>query len=87
MTGGQPDAIRWARSSSCPGGECVEVTSIAGRVAVRASGRPGNIITFPASRWQDFVNGVKNGELGNDRLAELSGWLSNSAAPVIPVTA
>ena len=43
---------------------------MAGRVAVRASGRPGNIITFPASRWRDFVNGVKNGELGNDRLAE-----------------
>lgn len=70
MTGGQPGASQWARSSSCPGGECVEVTSIAGQVAVRASGRPGNIITFQASHWQDFVNGVKNGELGNDRLAE-----------------
>jgi hypothetical protein len=70
VTGGQPDAGQWRRSSSCPGGECVEVAPIAGRVAVRASGHPGNIIMFPASHWQDFVAGVKHGDFGNDRLAE-----------------
>ena len=69
MTGGRSDG-EWRHSSSCQGGACVEVASLDGRIAVRDSECPENVIIFSASSWRDFVAGVENGEFGYDLLTE-----------------
>jgi len=70
VTGGRSDGIEWRHSSSCNGGTCVEVASLDGRIGVRDSESPANVITFSASSWRDFLAGVENGEFGYEFLTE-----------------
>jgi hypothetical protein len=70
VTRGGSGAIEWGHSSFCNGGACVEVRPLGERVEVRDSENPGNIISFSASNWRDFVAGIKNDEFGNSGLTE-----------------
>ncbi|WP_399087164.1 DUF397 domain-containing protein [Streptomyces sp. BBFR2] len=62
-------AAVWHKSSySGPsGGDCVEVADgLPGIVPVRDSKRPqGPALTFQATSWNQFVNGVNGGTFGN----------------------
>ncbi|MHC5906198.1 DUF397 domain-containing protein [Streptomyces sp. S6] len=51
----------WVKSSYSGGnGECVEVRSPSGALAVRDSKLPGGAdLTFPADMWTAFVESVK----------------------------
>jgi Domain of unknown function (DUF397) len=64
VTAEGPDALIWRHSSFCNGGSCVEIAIQGDVVAVRAAGRPDDrILIFPAGSWQEFVAGIKNGNL------------------------
>jgi hypothetical protein len=59
---------RTSSHSSDNGGECVAVADLAETIAVRDSKHPdGGILEFPRSRWRDFIDGVKSGELPPSR--------------------
>jgi hypothetical protein len=52
----------WRKStySSGQGGECVEVASTPGRVAVRdTTNRDGETLAFTVTTWQAFVTALK----------------------------
>jgi Domain of unknown function (DUF397) len=53
---------RWRKSSRSIGdGECVEVTSTSGRVAVRDSKNLGKeMLVFPVSQWRLFIEQYKH---------------------------
>jgi Domain of unknown function (DUF397) len=55
--------VRWHRSSySSANGQCVEVASVAGAIAVRDSKNPGGPeLIFTRQAWVAFVEGVKAG--------------------------
>ena len=67
MTADHPDAsgAQWRKSSySANGGNCVEVTSLPGVVAVRDSKNPdGPRLGVTGSAWSAFVAGIRHGEL------------------------
>ena len=55
--------IRWRRSSFCITGDCVEVMAGEDLVRVRDSKDAWSaVLTFTASEWGAFVQGVRNGE-------------------------
>ncbi|SCG68530.1 DUF397 domain-containing protein [Micromonospora halophytica] len=51
---------QWRTSTRSVGnGNCVEVATVDGRVAVRDSkDRPGPVLVFPAPAWAAFVTGI-----------------------------
>ena len=54
----------WRKSSytTANGGECVELASVSGTVAVRDSKDPdGPALVFTAAEWEAFIGGVKTG--------------------------
>ncbi|XVV10360.1 DUF397 domain-containing protein [Actinoplanes sp. CA-131856] len=56
----------WLRSSRCVGeAHCVELSVInsGDQVALRNSKTPDTVLTFDADEWQNFVDGLKSGEL------------------------
>jgi Domain of unknown function (DUF397) len=60
------DTLVWTRSLSCTGGNCVQVASVAGMVAIRDSKDPGGpILTYSAQEWTAFTEGVKNGDFND----------------------
>jgi hypothetical protein len=64
----QPIALTstWRRARSCNLGNCVEVATTAGGVAVRDSKNPdGGALLFTASEWQSFIDAAKGGEFDN----------------------
>ena len=58
--------LTWIKSwcsGSEGGGQCIEVASLAGGIAVRDSKDPsGPILRFSADEWRTFLDGVKAGE-------------------------
>ncbi|TDB71350.1 DUF397 domain-containing protein [Micromonospora sp. KC723] len=50
----------WRTSTRSTGnGNCVEVATVAARVAVRDSkDRPGPVLVFPEAAWAAFVTGI-----------------------------
>jgi hypothetical protein len=67
MTADHPDAsgAQWRKSSySANGGNCVEVASLPGVVAVRDSKNPdGPRLAVTGNAWSAFVAGIRHGEL------------------------
>ncbi|MDG4798655.1 DUF397 domain-containing protein [Micromonospora sp. WMMD1082] len=57
MTALDLSRAKWRTSTRSVGnGNCVEVATVDGRVAVRDSkDRPGPVLTFPPSAWNAFV--------------------------------
>ncbi len=56
---------RWRKSSYSGngGGNCVEVASLAGGIAIRDSKDPdGPKLIFTPAEWEAFTAGVRNGE-------------------------
>jgi hypothetical protein len=59
-----PAESAWRRSRSCVGeSHCAEVAMIDSGVSLRNSTSPGTILTFGRTEWQNFVDGLKAGEL------------------------
>ena len=53
----------WRKSSRSHTNGCVEVAHADGRVVVRDSKDPtGPVLTFNATEWQAFLDGVRNDE-------------------------
>jgi hypothetical protein len=52
----------WRRARACAATECVEVTALAGEVAVRGSRIPDVVLTFTNPEWGAFLRGVKAGD-------------------------
>jgi hypothetical protein len=60
----RPDVPIWRHSSFCNGGTCLEIAVQGGVIAVRDSRNPeGPVLRFSAERWQEFVGGIKSGQL------------------------
>ncbi|MBL6279461.1 DUF397 domain-containing protein [Micromonospora fiedleri] len=60
MTALDPSRAKWRTSTRSVGnGNCVEVATLDGHVAVRDSkDRGGPVLTFPPSAWTSFVGGL-----------------------------
>jgi hypothetical protein len=51
---------RWRHSSHCNGGACIEVTQVAGRIAIRDSGCTDQaVVSCSLAAWQDFVKRIR----------------------------
>ena len=61
----QKPAPIWHRSRYCPqcDGQCVEVASMDGKVALRDSKDPGGpVLTFTVGEFDTFLEGVRSGD-------------------------
>ena len=58
------DVSTWLTSSACTSGNCVQVRPMDGgeTVAVRDSKRPDTVLFYSAREWNDFLDGVANGD-------------------------
>ncbi len=57
------NALQWRKATKSSTGNCVEVASVEGRIAVRNSRRPdGELIIYSIAEFDAFVDGVKKGE-------------------------
>ncbi len=57
------ESADWRKSTFSGGGNCVEVASVDGRIAVRDSkDRLGPILTFSSAEWEAFIKGIMNGQ-------------------------
>ncbi|GIF74144.1 DUF397 domain-containing protein [Asanoa siamensis] len=55
--------LTWRKSSQSLNGDCVEVASLPGAVAVRDSKNPdGAILRFSRSEWRAFLEAATGGE-------------------------
>jgi hypothetical protein len=59
------ERMPWRKSShSLANGDCVEIAELGHSVAVRNSRYPaGPVLQFPAERWREFIESIKNDEL------------------------
>ena len=62
--GPELSGLSWRKAQlSINNGECVELASVHGQVAVRDSKKPdGPILLYTAAEWHAFLDGAKNGE-------------------------
>lgn len=61
------DSRNWRKSSYSMGGngDCIEVSSAAGKVMVRDSkDRSGPLLAYPASTWREFLAEARERMLG-----------------------
>ena len=64
--------LAWLKAeSSSHNGQCVEIASTAGKVAIRDSKDPdGPILVYTPAEFRAFLDGARNGEF--DRFAQFS---------------
>jgi Domain of unknown function (DUF397) len=54
---------KWTRSSSCGGGNCVEVAEVSGRILIRDAKNPdAGMLSFTSAEWDAFTRAVKRDE-------------------------
>lgn len=63
----EADRLNWRKSAySVNNGNCTEVASTAGIVAVRDSQDPDTLVLcYPANSWSSFLNSVRAGHFGS----------------------
>lgn len=64
MSSPERESLAWLKArSSTANGQCVEVASAAGGIAVRDSKDPdGPILIYTTSEFRAFLDGARNGE-------------------------
>jgi hypothetical protein len=60
----QPESV-WRRPSYCQGGECAEIASLNGMVALRSSNAPDSVVRYSADEWRALVQAIKAGEFAD----------------------
>lgn len=61
------------RRARCDFGQCVEVATVSGAVAIRDSKNPdGPVLTYTAPAWQSLLAAVKAGT-GHERVSDMPG--------------
>lgn len=74
ISGTRSQLLDWRKASRCQGnGDCVEVASTSGQVAVRDStNKDGPILMYSANAWRSFLDITKRGAYDLPRL-----WLQS----------
>jgi Domain of unknown function (DUF397) len=70
-------SLSWLKAqSSTVNGQCIEVASTAGRIAIRDSKDPdGPILLYTPAEFRAFLDGARNGEFDSlIRLFRLNSW-------------
>ena len=64
LTASDREGLAWLKAdSSTANGQCVEIASAAGHIAIRDSKDPdGPILVYTTSEFRAFVDGARNGE-------------------------
>jgi hypothetical protein len=52
----------WRKPSFCQGGECPEIATIDGMIALRSSADPGSVIRYTSEEWRALVRAIEAGE-------------------------
>ncbi len=52
----------WKRLGRCESSNCPEVSFAGGRVLLRSSHRPAEVVTFTAAEWETLTAAVRDGE-------------------------
>jgi hypothetical protein len=60
--GARPQEPGWRKPSFCQGGECPEIATIHGMIALRSSADPDSIIRYASQEWRALVRAIKAGE-------------------------
>jgi hypothetical protein len=56
--------LAWRKSTFCQSGECAEVATDDGEIALRSTRAPEEVVRFTVPEWQALVAGIKAGEFG-----------------------
>ncbi|MCM2426838.1 DUF397 domain-containing protein [Streptomyces sp. RKAG337] len=59
--------LAWQKSTFSGGGtsgECIEVAGTTGRIHLRESDRPSEVLTTTPAHWAAFLRAIKAGEAG-----------------------
>jgi hypothetical protein len=64
LSASQRDGLAWLKAhSSTANGQCVEIASAAGNIAIRDSKDPdGPMLVYTTSEFRAFLDGARNGE-------------------------
>jgi hypothetical protein len=54
--------MAWRRPSYCSSGECAEIATLDGMIAVRSSMAPSTVVRYTADEWKALVIAIKAGE-------------------------
>jgi hypothetical protein len=58
-------SLDWIKASLCQNGECLEIASDTGTVAMRTSTRPDLVLRFSPEEFGAFLREVKAGRYGS----------------------
>lgn len=60
----QPEAT-WRRPSYCHGGECAEIARLDGRIALRSSIAPDDVVHYTNEEWRALAQAIRAGEFAD----------------------
>jgi hypothetical protein len=63
--GARPQELGWRKPSYCQGGECPEIATIEGLIALRSSSEPDSVIRYSKEEWRALVQAIKAGEFAD----------------------
>lgn len=62
--GWSPEPV-WRRSRYCQAGECAEIATLDGMIALRNSTAPGSVVRYTPEEWLALVQGIRAGEFAD----------------------